>query len=69
MYIFHRPYYTSEATLFLNELKAKNPGVEAGQRQGLELLWDKNVDRKAWSEYRAAEVAQKPYVYLNDSKE
>jgi hypothetical protein len=68
MYIFHRPYYVSEATLFINELKAKNPEIEAGQRQGMDLLWNKTVDIAAWNGYRAAQVAQKPYVYLNEGK-
>ncbi len=63
MNIFHRPYYQSEATQFIDQLKAKNPELAAKQRQGLKLLWDKAVDRSAWREYRAAQVRQKPYVY------
>jgi len=31
-------------------------------------LWDKPVDRGAWQEYRAAQVAQKPYVYQTEAK-
>jgi hypothetical protein len=68
MNIFYRPKYLSDATLFLNELKVKNPELEAKQLQGRALLWDKAVDRKAWSEYRAAEVEQKPYVYQTAPK-
>lgn len=67
MNIFRRPDYQSEVTLFLEQLKAKKPDLEAQQRQGRELLWDKDVDRSAWSEYRAAEVAQQPYVYQTDA--
>ncbi|OHC80323.1 MAG: acetyl-CoA carboxyl transferase [Rhodoferax sp. RIFCSPLOWO2_12_FULL_60_11] len=63
MNIFHRPYYQSEATQFIDQLKAKNPELAEKQRQGLKLLWDKAVDRSAWREYRAAQVRQKPYVY------
>lgn len=63
MNIFYRPKYESEVTQFLKELKAKNPGMEEGQRQGRSLLWDKAVDREAWREFRAAQVAQQPYVY------
>jgi len=63
MNIFYRPKYVSEATQFINDLKAKNPGMEEGQRRGLGLLWNKTVDREAWSEFRAAQVPQKPYVY------
>ncbi len=65
---FRRPHYASEATQFIDQLKAAQPGLEARQRAGRALLWDKNVDRAAWSEYREAEVAQKPYVYQTDVK-
>ena len=63
MNIFYRPKYQSEVTQFINDLKAKNPAVEEGQREGRSLLWDKAVDRSAWREFRAAQVAQQPYVY------
>jgi hypothetical protein len=33
--------YESEHTLFIKELKAKNPEMEAGQAAGRALLWDK----------------------------
>jgi hypothetical protein len=69
MNLFYRPQYKSEATLFLNQLKADKPEIEVGQRHGFDLLWNKSVDRTAWSGYRQAQVAQKPYVYLNESKE
>lgn len=68
MNIFYRPKYQSDVTQFITRLKAKDPALEAKQRQGRELLWDKSVDRSAWSEYRAAEVDQKPYVYQTDAK-
>jgi hypothetical protein len=67
MSIFRRPDYKSEATLFIQDLKAKKPELEAQQLAGRALLWDKNVDRAAWSEYREAEVAQKPYVYQTNA--
>ncbi len=67
MNIFSRPKYQSEATQFLDQLKLKVPALEARQRQGRALLWDKTVDRSAWSEYRAATVQQKPYVYQTDA--
>lgn len=68
MNIFYRPKYTSEATQFINDLKAKNPAVEEGQREGRSLLWDKAVDRTAWREFRAAQVAQQPYVYQSHAE-
>ncbi len=63
MSFFRRPDYTSDATQFIDQLKAQRPELEAQQRQGRALLWDKTVDRKAQQEFKAARVAQKPYVY------
>lgn len=68
MNIFYRPLYQSDATQFIDQLRANDPGIEARQREGRELLWDKPVNREAWEEYRAAQVAQKPYVYQTESK-
>lgn len=68
MSIFRRPDYESEITQFITELKQKKPDLEAQQRQGRELLWDKALDRGVWREYRDAEVAQKPYVYQTDNQ-
>lgn len=62
MPLFWKPY-KSEVTQFIDELKAKKPTLEAEQRAGRALLWDRPVDRQAQSEYRSARVAQKPYVY------
>jgi hypothetical protein len=67
MSIFRRPDYKSEATQFIDQLKAQQPDLEARQRAGRALLWDKAVDRSAWSEYGAARVPQKPYVYQTDN--
>ena len=66
--IFRRPDYKSEATQFIDKMKADKPVLESEQRAGRELLWDKNIDRSAWSEYRDAQVAQQPYVYQTDAK-
>lgn len=68
MSIFRRPDYESEITQFITQLKQHKPELESLQRQGRELLWDKPVDRGAWEEYRAAQVAQKPYVYQTEAK-
>jgi len=68
MNIFYRPLYQSDATQFIDQLIAKDPGIAARQRQGRELLWDKPVNREAWEEFRAAQVAQKPYVYQTEGK-
>jgi hypothetical protein len=66
--IFRRPDYKSDITLFIDDLKAHKPDLEAQQRAGRNLLWDKHVSRDAWDEFRAAQVRQKPYVYQNDTK-
>jgi hypothetical protein len=68
MHIFRRPDYKSDTTQFIEQLKASRPELEAGQRQGRELLWDKAVDREAWANYAAARVAQKPYVYQSEAQ-
>ena len=69
MNIFRRPDYRSDITLFLEQLKAANPNMEAGQRKGMALLWDKVVDRADWTGYRKAKVPQKAYVYQTDTKQ
>ena len=63
MFPFARPHYTSDTTQFLAQLKAENPALEAEQRQGRALLWDKQVDRTVQAEFNQGRVAQKPYVY------
>lgn len=68
MSIFRRPDYESDTTRFIQRLKVEKPELEAQQRQGRELLWDKLLDRMAWRAYRQAEVPQKPYVYQTDPK-
>jgi hypothetical protein len=63
MPFFRRADYQSDTTQFLAEMRQQKPELEASQRQGRSLLWDKQVDREVWAQYRAAKVAQKPYVY------
>ena len=68
MSFFRRPDYRSEVTQFIDQLKVAKPALEAEQRQGRSLLWDKIVDRAAWKGFRTAEVAQQPYVYQTGDK-
>jgi hypothetical protein len=63
MSIFRRPDYTSDTTQFIAQLKTQRPELEAEQRQGRALLWDKQVNRNEQSQFKDARVAQKPYVY------
>ncbi len=62
MPFFWKPY-TSDVTNFIGELKAKKPTLEAEQRAGRALLWDKHPDRELRKEFDAGRVTQKPYVY------
>ena len=52
---------------FLQQLKQQKPQLQSQQVQGRALLWDKQVDREVWDQYRAARVAQNPYVYQTQS--
>lgn len=67
MSIFRRPDYTSEITSFIDGLKAKKPTLEAEQRAGRALLWDKKLNRDDQAEYSEARVLQQPYVYGTSS--
>jgi len=62
MPLFWKPY-KSDVTSFIETLKAQKPTLEAEQRQGRALLWDRPYDADSESEYRASQVPQQPYVY------
>ena len=68
MNIFRRPDYKSDATAFLEQLKKDKPQLDAEQRKGVALLWDKEIDRDAGDDFRNAKVSQKPYVYQTSNK-
>jgi hypothetical protein len=67
MSIFARPHYRSEATQFIDQLKADKPGLEQAQRVGRSLLWDQHIDRDFQAQAEAADVPQQPYVYQTAS--
>ncbi len=67
MPLFWKPY-KSEVTNFIEQLKAQRPTLEAEQRAGRALLWDKEQDRSAQAGYNEARVAQTPYVYQTNDK-
>jgi hypothetical protein len=67
MSIFRRPHYTSEITSFIEELKAKKPTLEAEQRAGRAIWWDKNLNLADQADYGEARVPQQPYVYGTSS--
>lgn len=64
--IFRRPDYKSDVTTFIDDLKQRKPDLEARQRAGRAIWWDKQINREAWAEFRAAQVKQKAYVYQTE---
>lgn len=62
MPLFWKPY-KSDVTQFIEQLKAQRPTLEAEQRAGRALLWDKAQDRAAQAGFDQARVPQQPYVY------
>ena len=68
MSFFRRPDYTSEATQFIDQLKIDKPTLEAEQRAGRALLWDKNLNIAEQADYFDARVSQKAYVYGSTSQ-
>jgi len=60
--------YESDVTQFISELKASRPTLEAEQRAGRALLWDRTIDRIAEADWRDADVPQQPYVYQTQVK-
>ena len=66
MSIFRRPDYTSDITQFIDKLKAEKPTLEAEQRAGRALLWDKNLKLAEQADFLDAKVAQQAYVYATE---
>ena len=67
MSLFRRSDYTSDITSFIDGLKAKKPSLEAEQRAGRAIWWDKNLNRTEQAEYLEAKVPQQAYVYGTSS--
>lgn len=59
--------YESELTQFLKQYKTERPDTEARQRAGRGRLWDKPIDAEIQEGFKAARVAQDPYVYYQDA--
>jgi len=66
MNLFARPHYVSDTTQFIESLKTRQPDLEAAQRQGRALLWDRPVDHAFNADANRMRVAQKPYVYQTE---
>jgi len=67
MPFFWKPY-KSDATQFIEQLKANKPTLEAEQRAGRALLWDRALDRRSLAEWREARVPQQAYVYQTKTR-
>ena len=67
MSLFRRPDYHSEASLFIDQLKAAKPSLEAEQRAGRALLWDATLDAQAQKGFKSAKEPHQPYVYQTHS--
>ena len=61
-------HYKSDATAFIEQLKADRPTLEDEQRAGRALLWDKQIDRDLQAGFSEARVEQQPYVYQTHVK-
>jgi hypothetical protein len=60
----HNQKYESEITLFLKDLKQKDPELEQKQRAGRSIFWDKKpIDLDARKRADESRVTQQPYVY------
>ena len=58
--------YESDFTLFLKDLKAKNPAIDEDQRAGRALLWDKPpVTLSEQDKNTESRIKQQAYVYQN----
>ena len=56
--------YVSDFTKFLTDLKQKDPTLEAKQRDGRALLWDKTpIDLDARKRAEESRVKQQAYAY------
>ena len=56
--------YESDITLFIKDLKQKDPKLEEKQRAGRAIFWDKepiNLDARKRAE--ESRIQQQPYVY------
>jgi hypothetical protein len=55
--------YESEIGRFLREMKAADPALEAGQKVGRAIWWDRFLDADLLRRFRQSDVAQPAYVY------
>ena len=64
MNLFARPEYESEFTLFLQELKQRDPSLQEKQNAGRALLWDKApIDLDEQRRLDASKLKPQAYTY------
>ncbi|MBS1187577.1 MAG: hypothetical protein H6R04_1595 [Burkholderiaceae bacterium] len=64
MNLFAKPEYRSEFTLFIDQWKARDPGVAERQTAGRALLWNRPQQEPERAQRAAAsQVRRKSYVY------
>lgn len=61
-------FYESDITRFIRELKAKKPDLEAAQRRGRAIFWDKQLDLDEQARWHDSRVPQHGYVYQTEPK-
>ena len=61
-------HYESEITQFIKQLKEKDQTMDSRQLAGRARLWDKSLDNEQQEGFRAAKVAQQPYVYYQNTQ-
>jgi hypothetical protein len=67
LYHGRRAMYQSDITQFLNQLKQQKPNLEAEQRRGRSLLWDKQpIDLDERATQQSSRVQQTSYVYYQN---
>lgn len=59
----HVKPYVSEVTRFIQDLKDRDPGLEARQKEGRARLWDRPQNPELRRAFEAGGLEQKPYVY------
>ena len=58
--------YQSDATLLITDMKRARPELDAQQRTGRALLWDKNVNLGEQADMKTTDVKRGAYVYGTD---
>lgn len=60
--------YVSDITRFLRDLQQNDPSIEAGQREGRAIFWDRHLDPDLYQRFRQSRVPQPAYVYQPKAK-